>query len=337
MESLAVVFTGREQLELRLELVPEPGPGEIVLRTRKTLISTGTECICYQRNFAPGTHWDRWVQYPFHPGYSAAGEVVAVGPGVQGFSLGQRVAARTPHAQYALAPAERCVPIPDGLTDEEATWFGLGCIVQIGVRAAAHSLGDAVVVIGLGQLGQLVVQYARLSGARQIIAVDPAEIRLKLATQVGATSTLALTAADARLAIGELTGGQLADVVYDVTGHPVVFPAALGLARRFGTVVLLGDAGSPQLQHLTGDVITRGLRIVGAHDTHPPASASEQNRWTHAHMAELFFAYLVRGQMNVAALISRSFAAQSARDAYTLLITEREKVMGVILDWEQLE
>ncbi len=141
MESLAVVFTGQEKLELRREPVGQPGPGQVLVRTRKTLISSGTECICYQRNFAPGTHWDQWVQYPFYPGYSSAGEVVAVGSGVEGIAPGQRVATRSRHAQRVLVDAQHCLPIPDTVTDEEATWFGLAGIVQNGLRRANHVLG----------------------------------------------------------------------------------------------------------------------------------------------------------------------------------------------------
>lgn len=336
MESLTVVFTGKEQLELRREEVASPGSGQVLIRTNKTLISTGTECICYQRNFAPGTHWDHWVQYPFHPGYSSVGEVVAVGADVTGLVPGQRVASRSSHAQFVLAAAERCVPVPDAVSDEDATWFGLAAIVQNGVRRANHVLGDDVVVVGLGQLGQLVVQYARLGGARQIIAVDPAEPRLALACSSGATTTLACGADRALEAVGALTGGRLADVVYDVTGHPAVFGAALGLARRFGTVLLLGDTGTPQLQTLTVDVVTRGLRIVGAHDTNPPPVSSDYAYWSHAEMAALFFTYLSRGQMNVASLISRRFDPREAADAYSLLLTERATTMGVILDWTDL-
>ena len=315
----------------------QPGPGQVLIRTRKTLISSGTECICYQRNFAPGTHWDKWVQYPFHPGYSSAGEVIAVGTEVEGLAPGQRIASRSRHAQLVLADAGRCLPVPDTLTDEEATWFGLASIVQNGVRRASHVLGDDVVVIGLGQLGQLVVQYARLGGARQIIAIDPAEARLALARNSGATSTLACSAGDALDIVQELTAGRLADVVYDVTGHPAVFPAALSMARRFGTVLLLGDSGTPQLQHLTGDVVTRGLRVVGAHDSNPPPTSTDYVYWSHAQMAALFFTYLSRRQMDVASLISRRFDARAAAEAYALLITERATTMGVILDWTQVE
>jgi len=77
----------------------------------------------------------------------------------------------------------------------------------------------------------------------------------------------------------DMTVGRRADVVYDVTGHHAVFATALPLARKFGTVVLLGDAGNPQLQTLTPDVITRGLRIVGAHDMHAAPESGDHVRW----------------------------------------------------------
>ncbi len=181
------------------------------------------------------------------------------------------------------------------------------------------------------------MQYARLSGARRIIAVDPAEARLALARTNGADFALACSAGDALEAVQELTAGRLADVVYDVTGHPAVFPAALTLARRFGTVLLLGDTGTPSLQHLTGDVVTRGLRIVGAHDTNPPDTSSDYAYWSHAQMAALFFTYLSRRQMDVASLISCRLDARAAAEAYSLLITQRGTAMGVILDWTQVE
>lgn len=336
MNSLDIVFSTKNQVEVLSRPVAEPGPGEILVENCVTLISTGTEMICLQANFAPGTHWAQWMTFPFVPGYSSAGIVRAVGNGVTGFEVGDRVASRANHQQFAVTSAARSVLIPDDLSDEQAAWLGLGEIVQVGVRRAQHALGDVVAVVGLGLLGQLVVQYARLSGAQRIIAIDPAQARLDLARLSGADHLLAATADNASEAVAELTAGRMADVVYDVTGHPAVLAQALTLARRFGTLLLLGDAGDPSQQHLTGDVIRRGVRIVGAHDTYPPAQATDCDIWTHNKMVELFFTYLRRGQMDTSHLISHRFAPQDAPDAYRLLRDRRESAMGVLFDWGML-
>lgn len=333
MQTLNIAFIGTDQVEVRPETVGELRPGEVLIETRATLISTGTELICLGRLFEAGSHWDEWVKYPFSPGYSLVGRVTAVGDGVRTFCVGDRVAARQPHRQFVVASAEGLVPVPEGISDEDATWFGLATIVQNGVRRAAHALGETVVVIGLGQLGQLAVQYLRLQGAREIIAIDPLAPRLALARAHGATTTLALGAAEAREAVLDLTGGAGADVVYDVTGAAPVFPAALRLLRRFGHLVLLGDTGTPSVQHLTPDVIRNGLSILGAHDSHPPAVATDHSPWSRGRMAELFFAYIARGDMRVADLVTHRYAPADAPAAYRLLCEDRAAAMGVLFDW----
>ena len=334
-----VLFTGPNTVEVVAETVPAPAPHEVQVRTRKSLISTGTECIVLGRLYAPGTHWDEWVKSQpdgFRPGYLNAGEVVAVGAQVESLKVGDRVACRAGHRQIFNVAASGALPIPAGVSDEAATWFGLAKITQVGVRRAEHRLGDAVVVIGLGLLGQLVTQYARLSGAREVIAIDTAPKRLEMARAHGATQTLEMGVQDAREKVFELTGGRGADVVYDITGHPAVFAPALSLARRFGTLLLLGDTGSPGEQRLTSDVVTRGVRIVGAHDGHSTSQVTDADFWTEHNMERLFFTYVARGQMNVADLITHRFPARDAAQAYHLLQTDRSNVMGVILDWKQL-
>jgi 2-desacetyl-2-hydroxyethyl bacteriochlorophyllide A dehydrogenase len=333
-QSLQIVFTGQDRVELSTELVAEPGPGEVLVRAGQTLISSGTEGIALGRLFSAGTHWDRWVRYPFHPGYSMAGRVVTVGPGVTALSEGDRVALRRPHQQYVAVAASAVTRIPDGVSDEDATWFGLATIVQNGVRRAEHALGESVAVIGLGPLGQLAVQYLRLLGARQVIAVDPAAQRLELAQAHGATDIVGAGVAEASATVLRLTEGQGVDAVYDVTGAPGVFPAALGLLRRFGRLVLLGDTGTPEEQHLTGDVVTRGLHIVGAHDSNPPAESTDHAYWSHPRMTELFFIYLLRRDMRVDDLITHRFAPHQAPEAYSLLRERRATTMGVVFDWE---
>lgn len=333
MESLNVFFTGEGQVELRRQPVCPPGPGQALIRTRRTLISTGTELISLHRRFEAASHWDRWVQYPFSPGYSNAGVVQEVGEGVETLQPGDRVATRSPHRQYVTVNAGSALKIPDRISDEEATWFGLAGIVQNGVRRAEHELGDAVVVVGLGILGQLVVQYIRLLGAREVIAIDTAPVRLSMAGALGATQTLELPVSEARPEVERLTHGRGADVVYDVTGHPAVLGAALPLVRRFGKLLLLGDTGTPSEQRLTHDVVTRGLRIIGAHDGNPPPAASDYAWWTHAHMARLFFTYLERGQMRVIDMVTHRYPAEEAPAAYDFLARDRASAMGVVLEW----
>jgi len=94
VQSHNIIFTGKNQVEVWEEPVREPGPDEILVQATKSLISTGTEIISLSRLFDPGTHWDAWVKYPFRPGYSLVGRVIAVGKHVSHVQEGQRVAFR---------------------------------------------------------------------------------------------------------------------------------------------------------------------------------------------------------------------------------------------------
>jgi 2-desacetyl-2-hydroxyethyl bacteriochlorophyllide A dehydrogenase len=335
MQSLNMYFMGRNQVELISESVAMPDADQVLVQTTKTLISTGTETICLERRFEPDSHYDRWVQYPFSPGYSLAGRVVEVGSGVADFKPGDRVAIRAGHRQYVLTSPDRLQPIPDSVTDEDATWFGLGNIAQNGIRQADHALGDTVVIVGLGLLGQLVVQYTRLMGARQIIVIDPARARLDMACAHGATSALAMGVAEARAEVMSLTDGKGADVIYEITGAPAVFQQTLPLLRRFGKLLLLGDTGLPSEQCLTPDIVLKGLKVIGAHDSNPPAESSDHAHWSHREMTDLFFRYVQRGDMRVSDLITHRYAPTEAAKAYELLRIERESAMGVIFDWTQ--
>jgi|SRR5579883_1861619 len=346
MQSRNIVFTGKDQVEIATEPVHDPRAGEVLIRARKTLISTGTESICLSRLFAPGSHWDQWVKYPFHPGYSMVGEVVAIGPGVEGIQEGDRFALREPHKEYVTVstrPPERQVlltqppsdlyPVPDEISDDEAPWAGLATIVQNGVRYSRQELGETVAIIGLGLLGQLLVQYVRLSGAKQVIAIDVSERRLEMAKKHGATLILPMGVDEAREAVLRATEGAGVGIVYDVTGAAPVFSSALALLRRFGRLVLLGDTGDPTQQHLTSDLITKGLSVISSHDSNPPAISTEHAYWSKGRMAELFFTYLARGDMHVADLITHRFSPLEAEQAYRLLREQRASAMGVMFDW----
>ncbi len=333
MQSLNIVFTGQKQVETRTEPVGDLAPNEVLVQSHKSLISTGTEGICFARLFETGTHWDSWVKYPFSPGYLQIGHVVAVGSEVPDFHEGERVAARSFHRQYNRVPSLRLHHIPDAVHDEEASWFGLASIVQNGVRKVEHALGDTVVIVGAGPLGQLVTQYTRLLGAREIIVIDPGAKRVETACGHGATIGLNTTVELAARQVMDITDGNGADVVYDVTGNAAVLESALPLVRRLGKLMVLGDTGTPSKQHMTKDLVTRGLRIYSAHDTNPPPATSDYAMWSHKEMVKLFFKYVERRDMRTADLISHRFRPEKAKEAYRLLQEDRSNTLGVLFDW----
>jgi len=336
MKSLTIVFTGKEQLELREQDTKDPGPGQLTLHAVASLISTGTECICFQRNFAPGTGWDKWVKYPFFPGYSMVGRVLKLGEGVKGFKEGDLVMASGNPGQFVNCTAERAGARPPGLTPDEASWGKLAYITQHGFRRAKLALGEVAVVIGAGLLGQLVTQYAALSGAAEVIVVDTVQKRLDFATTHGATRAVCRPIEEAGPEIHKITDGAMAEVVFDVTGHSSVLPHAHALLRRFGRLVLVGDTGEPHKQHLIHDVLNRDLTIMGAHDNNAPTLASEHLPWSMQNMVRLFFRYLVQGRMRVKDMITHRFDPRQAADAYALLTTRRAEAMGVLFDWTRL-
>ncbi len=336
MKSVNVVFPEPERCEVIEEEIPDPGPGEITIQTAVSLISTGTESWCYRGQFDAGTSWARWVKFPFYPGYSNVGKVVKVGQEVSEFDEGDRVFSITTHRQFVTVAADAVglVRVPDYTSDEEAAWSMLAMITQTGVRRAGHTMGDRAAVIGLGPLGQLVTQYLRTIGLLEILAIDTVQQRLDMALAHGATHAFCGSAADACDFVAEHTDQQMADVVYDVTGHYAVLPMGLKLARNFGKLVLIGDTPHPSRQHLTQDVLTRQVDIVGTHNQKLPSSQAQ--RWPFDQQALLFMEYVRREQMQVSDLITHRFSPTEAPDVYELLQESRGATMGVIFDWREI-
>lgn len=325
-----LVFLGKQQVKLENFEIKTPAKGEVLVQTHLTLMSTGTENIVYNRLFDAGTHWDNWVKYPFYPGYLSVGHVIAVGPDVTHVKVHDRVASRTGHTSHITLPAAEAYPIPDGLPDENAVWFGLGKITWHGANSAQYHLGDSVLIIGAGPIGQMSIRWARAAGATSIIVVDTVANRMKYALAGGATTTITAPINEAREAILAANHGQLPRVVIDSTGNAAVFASALSLARDHGTVVIMGDTGAPASQHLTADVITRGLHIVGAHDCHNTAE------WNTSTISRLIFDLATTGRYPLEGLNSHCFTPDKCEEAYTTANRDRASTMGIIFDWTKI-
>ena len=322
-----IVFTGQGKVAL-MEAPSEPlAEGTVRLRSLYSLLSTGTETICFTGNYEPGTGWDGWVKYPFHPGYALVGEVVELGPGATSLRVGQVVASRCGHASDHVKPESECYPVPSGMDPKLMTWFALAKIAAMGARAAAHRLGESVVVVGAGPVGQMAVRWAAATGPEHLVVVDTVEKRLEMALHGGATLGIAKPIDDAQCDITAALGGRQPDLVIDTTGNPLAFRGALRTARLRGRVLLLGDTGHPDEQHMVQELVLRGLTLVGAHD------GNEDEQWNTPRILRLFFRLVRDGLFPLDGLITHEFLPGQCGEAYALAANRRAETMGILFDW----
>ena len=182
---------------------------------------------------------------PGTPGYSSAGRIVEVGAGVPGFRVGDRVACAgvgyACHAEYNLVPHQLVTPIPDGLGCDEAAFVAIGAIAMQGVRRAEPALGETIVVMGLGLVGQITAGLLRVNGCH-VIGYDP--VRGKEGPNKEMTS---FTDSSEELSVltHEATAGYGADAVIICAGTPSseVVNSAFDLCRPKGRVVVVGAVG----------------------------------------------------------------------------------------------
>jgi 2-desacetyl-2-hydroxyethyl bacteriochlorophyllide A dehydrogenase len=336
MKSRNIVFPEPGHVELLEEDVAPLNPGEVLCRALLSLVSLGTEGNCLRGVYDPGTYWEEYIRYPFHPGYSMAAIVVAVGEGVTRHRIGERVTSWAPHSEYFVQPEDQLFAVPEGLRDKEAVWATLARTTQIAVRRAELVLGETAVVVGLGVLGQLVTQYLRLCGAHRVIVIDTAQKRLDLASANGATHAIALPVGDAREEVARITRGKMADVVFDVTGHPAVLAPASLLLRKLGRLVLLGDSPTPSLQHLGPRIVGDSIAILGIHGMMYPDLATPFNQWTAEAMTALFFDFVQSKRMNVASLVTHRLSPLDADEVYNTIARQPDAALGVLFDWSRL-
>jgi 2-desacetyl-2-hydroxyethyl bacteriochlorophyllide A dehydrogenase len=325
--SRQVTFTRPGVAELTERVVPPIGAQDLLIRTRRSLISPGTE-----RAFFLGLP-NTAQTYPQSAGYSNIGEVMALGEQVTGWQIGDRVASAAPHASHVVVEAAKCLPVPSGLADDRASFFNLAAIALQGVRKARIELGEPVAVVGAGLIGLLAAQLARLQGALPAIIADLDPARLVFAQAVGVDANLPV---DDRLLLelANLCDGDGAAVVIEATGHPEAILTALTMARPFGRVVLLGSTrGETSQVNFYRDVHKKGISLIGAHDSARPRQESSTGLWTQTGDRSVALKLLDQGRLHVDPLITHRFPWQDAIQAYDLLHSWTRTALGILLDW----
>ncbi len=265
-------------------------------------------------------------------GYSAAGTIIEVGPGVDDLETGQRVACAgaqcAHHAQYIRVPRNLVVPVPEGLDFAAASTVTLGAIALQGVRRANPTLGETFVVIGLGLLGQLTAQMLRANGCR-VIGADLNPERVALAERLGTDCGLRSGERDDVEHAIRLTGGVGADGVIITAATPSndVVATAFRMCRRKGRVVLVGDVG---LALDRADIYRKELDFLvscsygpGRYDKAYEEQGLEYPlpyvRWTENRNMEEYLRLLAEGRVRVTPLVAETSPIDRAPDAYRAL------------------
>src|SRR5687768_11347571 len=181
---------------------------------------------------------------PIPLGYCQSGIVVETGARVERFAPGDRVVTNGPHAEYVRVPHTLAAHIPDGVSFETAAFTPLAAIGLQGLRLAAPTLGETVVVYGLGLIGLLAVQLARATGC-DVIGIDRDASRLSLAERFGARTVAATEGVDVARAVLDLTAAEGADAVLLTLATDDDDPvhAAASMSRKRGRIVLVGVSG----------------------------------------------------------------------------------------------
>jgi len=229
---------GPEVLQLEDVPTPSPGPGEVLIRVE----AAGVNFIdLYQRAGAYK------VATPFVPGQEAAGRIAALGAGVTGCTVGDRVGCYygglSGYAESAIAPADKVVPLPDGVTTAQAAAVLLQGMTAHYLACTTYPLrpGDTCVVhAAAGGVGLLLCQLAKRCGARVIGTVSTAA-KAALARAAGADEVIRYTETDFAIEVKRLTGGKGVQVVYDSVGK-TTFTAGLGCIAPRGMMVLFGQS-----------------------------------------------------------------------------------------------
>lgn len=356
--------------EVQVVEVPVPlvRSGHLVIQTRASLISAGTErmLVEFGKSSLIGkakAQPDKVKQVldkiktdglmptmeavfsrldePLPLGYCNAGVVAEVGEGVTGFKVGDRVISNGPHAEVVCVAQNLCARIPDGISDEQAAFTVLSSIGLQGIRLVNPSIGDAVAVVGLGLIGLITVQLLIANGSR-VLGIDINPDRLEMARSFGAKTVHVGQGEDPVAKALSFTGGHGVDAVLITasTKSNQVISQAAQMSRQRGSIVLVGVVG---LELNRSDFYKKELRFQvscsygpGRYDPFYEDQGHDYPygfvRWTQQRNFQAILSLLERNRLNVDTLISKRIVHEDAQEAYQNL-TGTADTLGVILTY----
>ena len=349
--------------------VPALDRNSVLIRTSKTLISAGTERTAV--DFGRAGWLEKAMQQPERVkqtlqkvktdgllttveavrskldqplalGYCNVGTVTEAGAAASGFSPGMRVVSNGLHAEYVSVPKNLCAQVPDNVPDEHAVFTVLGAIGLQGIRLAQPTIGECVVVTGLGLIGQLTVQILRSHGCR-VLGIDFDASRLEMAKGFGAEVVNLGEGEDPIAAAAAFSRGRGVDAVIITASSSSNEPVsqAATMCRKRGRIVLVGVTG---LELSRADFYEKELSFQvscsygpGRYDKDYEERGNDYPvgfvRWTEQRNFEAVLDLMAAGQLDVEPLISHRFGIDDAVAAYETLVSDRS-ALGIVLEYE---
>jgi 2-desacetyl-2-hydroxyethyl bacteriochlorophyllide A dehydrogenase len=322
--------------------LPDPADNQILVATEVSAVSPGTELAVYT-----GTH--QWLldpnlpdwKFPFRPGYSAAGTVVAVGRKVEGWKAGDRVSYPGNHASAELLTIGhergRMWKLPAKLDAEPAS---LACILRYGFGASVRvgiTLGRSAAVLGLGLIGQGALRCLIAAGAYPVIGIDSVRMRREAAVAAGADLALDPNDPNLRSQLNDFVGMRGVEVVADATGVPDAVPVAMSLACDGGQVVVVGSPrGKAKDVNFYDDLHRRYIEVTGAHGNmlFEPAHTRLAGAWDINKAQHWLLAALANHHLNLNHLITHRITAEKLGEAYEGLLKKKEEYLSVVIRWQ---
>jgi L-iditol 2-dehydrogenase len=337
----AIIFKKPREAEVKEIRFAEVDDETIVVKTRYSGISSGTEMAVYT-----GEAVSEGVCYPCVPGYEEVGEVVYIGSKAftsntgEKFKIGDRVMANEVRyypdyteawggqCGYAIknpktSPAlmDRPAKIPDNVSYQEAVVAYLACVAKKGIDMVGINAGESVLIVGMGNIGLSAVQLAKIYGAGKVIAADIRENRLKPAGKY-TEYLLNLSDPDAEKRLLGLNAGEKPDVVIECSGNPAVVDKVFDYVRQGGRIHLQGQYRQPI-------VITRYARW-NCSDLKVSASIA-----LNPGDKEAVLKMISDGSFDAKSLYAKEYFVDDAPQAYKELEKNRYDISKILFKWEE--
>ncbi len=335
-----IVFTKAytaEYLAVEEKSFEELNPNEVVVKTFFSTVSAGTERANFIGEKAVSVFSDAEVPFPRTVGYSSAGEVVAVGAAVTKVNVGDRVVVYWgKHVNYNVVPETNVVKIEnEKVSYEEAALALISTFSLAAIRKVNLEIGESMLVMGLGILGQIAVMLARAAGAYPVIACDPIAERRAEALKNGADYAFDPLEMDFTKKVRCVSGGGVQTAV-EVTGLGAGLNETLDCMARLGRVALLGCTRNSDFSvDYYHKVHGPGITLVGAHTSARPNVESYPSYYTHEDDIKAILRLCGGGRILLKNLLKETHCPQECQEVFMRLATDKNSPIGVQFDWRK--